>query len=282
MGREGKRTKAKQAKSKREASSKKKVGRGSSGSGVDVNVLRRQLDKLGCQLVTIDSDGNCLFRALSDQIYGDQSHFAEIRAVTSFATLVLESFQAQRIVEYIKHTKKSLNHLWKMRKSLITYVRSTAIDLICFQYCNRMMEDGVWGGNLELYVATQVWQHNIVVHQVDGNRTTIDCGENDADSFHICYYNDEHYDSVRSANDDLTGAPMPIELKDIESSKICVDTSQDANQESDPLLMMLSDFSHVPEDELVALWEQFNCDPNRVRQKLLSTKSKHALKKKKS
>ncbi|CAK4609368.1 unnamed protein product, partial [Aphanomyces euteiches] len=149
-------------------------------------------------------------------------------------------------------------------------------------YCNRMMEDGVWGGNLELYVATQVWQHNIVVHQVDGNRTTIDCGENDADSFHICYYNDEHYDSVRSANDDLTGAPMPIELKDIESSKICVDTSQDANQESDPLLMMLSDFSHVPEDELVALWEQFNCDPNRVRQKLLSTKSKHALKKKKS
>ncbi|KAH9094230.1 hypothetical protein Ae201684P_016842 [Aphanomyces euteiches] len=263
MGREGKRTKAKQAKSKREASSKKKAGRGSSGSGVDVNVLRRQLDKLGCQLVKIESDGNCLFRALSDQIYGDQSHFAEIRASTS------------------KHTKKSFNHLWKMRKSLITYVRSTAIDLICFQYCNRMMEDGVWGGNLELYVAAQVWQHNIVVHQVDGNRTTIDCGENDADSFHICYYNDEHYDSVRSANDDLTGAPMPIELKVIESSKICVDTSHDANQESDPLLMMLSDFSHVPEDELVALWKQFNFDPNRVRQKLLSTKSKHALKKKK-
>ncbi|CAK4066809.1 unnamed protein product [Aphanomyces euteiches] len=137
---------------------------------------------------------------------------------------------------------------------------------------------GTWNyTSLRKYGSTISW----FTKSVDGNRTTIDCGENDADSFHICYYNDEHYDSVRSANDDLTGAPMPIELKVIESSKICVDTSHDANQESDPLLMMLSDFSHVPEDELVALWKQFNFDPNRVRQKLLSTKSKHALKKKK-
>lgn len=42
-------------------------------------ILREELDKIGLRIVAIGADGNCLFRAFSHQIYGEEDHFKFIR-----------------------------------------------------------------------------------------------------------------------------------------------------------------------------------------------------------
>ncbi|KDO29533.1 hypothetical protein SPRG_05489 [Saprolegnia parasitica CBS 223.65] len=203
----------------------------------------------------MEADGNCLFRALSDQLHGDQTHFPVIR---------------KDIVQYIKDHQDDLEPFMEDEE---------AFD----HYCSRMADDGVWGGNLELYVASLLWQRHIVVHQVDGNRTTIDCGHAKARAWHVCYYNDEHYDSIRSVDDDLMSTPLPLPLP-VTEGKICVETGVDTSaQRERDLKALRTDFPTMDTDELESLFEQLQCDPAKVRQKLSAKtkKVKHMVKMKK-
>ncbi|OQS01873.1 hypothetical protein THRCLA_05683 [Thraustotheca clavata] len=240
MGREGKQRKLKRAKAEQKMSKKKNLIQTNSA---EIARLRQELHRLGLQLVTIDSDGNCLFRTLSDQLYGDQTHFPDIR---------------KEIVQYIKDHQENLEPFMEDEETFDNY-------------CRRMAEDGVWGGNLELYVAALVWKRRIVVHQVDGNRTTIDCGDPKAPEWHICYYNDEHYDSIRSADDDLTSAPLPVSLPN--EDKICVEITAD-NGEDKALESLKKEFPQMDVDELESLYHQLNSDPARVRKKLIAKNKK--------
>ncbi|ETV92824.1 hypothetical protein H310_13031 [Aphanomyces invadans] len=245
MGREAKKAKAK---AQRAAASKKKAGRGSSGAGTDVHAIRQELAKRGCQLVSIEADGNCLFRTLSDQIYGDQVHFASVR---------------QRIVAHIQAHRDDLEPFLEDEEEFD-------------HYCRRMADDGVWGGNLELFAAAQVWQCNIVVHQVDGKCTTIECGSADARSFHVCYYNDEHYDSIRSLDDDLTGPPIRFAHESAAAGKICVEIAPEVETPSKhtALARLAMEFPHTSEDDLVDLYKKLHCDVERVRRKLTKQAAK--------
>ncbi|KDO19649.1 hypothetical protein SPRG_14549 [Saprolegnia parasitica CBS 223.65] len=233
MGREGKQRKLKRAKAEKTASKK---NRGSHALGVDMRKLREQLARLELQLVTMEADGNCLFRALSDQLHGDQTHFPVIR------------------------------------KDIVQYIKDHQDDLEPF-----MEDEEALGGNLELYVASLLWQRHIVVHQVDGNRTTIDCGHAKARAWHVCYYNDEHYDSIRSVDDDLMSTPLPLPPPVTETG---ADTS--AQRERD-LKALRTDFPTMDTDELESLFEQLQCDPAKLRQKLSAKtkKAKHMVKMKK-
>jgi hypothetical protein len=40
------------------------------------------MSRLGLSLRDVEGDGNCLFRALSDQLYGEQNRHPEIRKLT--------------------------------------------------------------------------------------------------------------------------------------------------------------------------------------------------------
>ncbi|KAF0775446.1 hypothetical protein AaE_000854 [Aphanomyces astaci] len=104
---------------------------------------------------------------------------------------------------------------------------------------------------------------------VDGNCTTIDCGDAQAETFHVCYYNDEHYDSIRSIDDDLTGAPTQIRHDTAGSGKICVeDNASNTTSAKDTASRGIERVPHTPELQLVQLWAKLNCDENRVRRKL--------------
>lgn len=41
--------------------------------------VKEEISRLGLSLRDVEGDGNCLFRALSDQLYGDQSHHPDLR-----------------------------------------------------------------------------------------------------------------------------------------------------------------------------------------------------------
>ena len=43
--------------------------------------LKQQLQRFGLDIKEIEGDGNCMFRAISDQLCGDESMHGELRAL---------------------------------------------------------------------------------------------------------------------------------------------------------------------------------------------------------
>ena len=50
---------------------------------IDMVSFRQQLSRYGLKVKEMGADGNCLFRALSDQLKGDETHHEEFRAQCS-------------------------------------------------------------------------------------------------------------------------------------------------------------------------------------------------------
>jgi len=86
----------------------------------------------------VSSDGNCFFRALSDQRYGGESRHASLRASTVKYMLA----NREHFEPFIEDDEK-----WD-------------------PYIARMAEDGTWAGNMEVQAASHVCMANFCVHQV--------------------------------------------------------------------------------------------------------------------
>lgn len=125
------------------------------------------------------SDGNCLFRSIADQIYGDSNKHSDLR---------------QRVIKYMKENEE--------------YIKLFIDDDSTFDdYVELMSSDGEWGDNVELFCLSQVCHINIVVHQVEGPRFVIkyesnDINDNNNKIAHISYHGACHYNSVRNTDDD--------------------------------------------------------------------------------
>ncbi|CAM9829515.1 unnamed protein product, partial [Phaeothamnion confervicola] len=94
-----------------------------------------QMRRLGCQIRFIVGDGNCLFRALADQITGRQSDHTEIRA---------------KVVGYIEEQRELFEAFMEDDEPFGDYVE-------------RMRGGGEWGGHQELYAAAQHFGVHIIV-----------------------------------------------------------------------------------------------------------------------
>lgn len=90
---------------------------------------------LGWAVVQICKDGNCLFRAISDQLYTNELFHQDIR---------------RRLVDFIESDEK----LFK------PFIEDEEVA----DYCARLRKDGQWGGHLELYAAAKLFNIHIVVH----------------------------------------------------------------------------------------------------------------------
>jgi OTU domain-containing protein 3 len=89
------------------------------------------------------ADGNCLFRALSDQLFYDYgNHHVDVR---------------DEIVDYmVEHKDDFVVFLVLNDKD------SDEEDAEDFEaYCSEMRNDGTWGGNLELVAASKVYRYVI-------------------------------------------------------------------------------------------------------------------------
>lgn len=72
----------------------------------------------------------------------------------------------------------------------------------------------MWGGNQELYAAARLFQIYIVIH-LNALRMVIECDAlRPLRIIHVAYHGSDHYDSVRSKQDDENAdtSPQPIEL----------------------------------------------------------------------
>uniref|UniRef100_A0A7S3JRN2 OTU domain-containing protein n=1 Tax=Aureoumbra lagunensis TaxID=44058 RepID=A0A7S3JRN2_9STRA len=146
------------------------------GSNEDA-AFRTQLMTIGLEIIVVDSDGNCLFRALSDQLYCDSGQkWNQVR---------------QSIVEFERMNEDAIR----------PFVED---DEPWDEYLERMARDGEWGGNLELYAASQMYRCNIVIHQLQAPRLEILC-PNVSRTLHLSYHGESHYNSVKSTD----GAQLP-------------------------------------------------------------------------
>lgn len=145
----------------------------------------------GLYAFDVMGDGNCLFRALSDQYYGDGGK----------------------------------NHM-KIRQMTVDYMAEHADEFRMFitdetweQHLKRMRKDGVFGDQAEIVSFSRCANVDISIHQRDtepllirpngGDKDNRKSGEKNArPTLHIAYHYWEHYSSVRRIDGPYTGPPQ--------------------------------------------------------------------------
>ena len=95
---------------------------------------------LNLKIVQIEEDGNCLFRALSHQLYGSQDFYDVIRT---------------KCCEYIEHEKQFFGGFIGDLNGTVTFM----------DYLRNMTKDGTWGGNLELMALAEIYQKTIEIYR---------------------------------------------------------------------------------------------------------------------
>ncbi|KAL8473063.1 hypothetical protein ACS0TY_029391 [Phlomoides rotata] len=178
--------KAKNQKSKPSRQAKQNNTRKRGGKQNDVSELRAQLDVLGLKIIHVTADGNCFFRALADQLEGDEDEHQKYRSM---------------VVRFLK----------EKREMFEPFVE----DEVPFdQYCKSMEEDGTWAGHMELQAASLVTRTNICIHRHMSPRWYIQNFDiHETRMIHLSYHDGEHYNSVRAKEDTCSGPARPIVIK---------------------------------------------------------------------
>ncbi|XP_066344792.1 OVARIAN TUMOR DOMAIN-containing deubiquitinating enzyme 7-like isoform X2 [Miscanthus floridulus] len=157
------------------------------GKKGDMAQLRAHLDSLGLKIVEVTADGNCFFRAMGDQLEGNEEEHMKYRAM---------------VVEYIV----------KHREEFEPFIE----DEVPFEeYCDSMLKDGTWAGHMELQAASLLTRRNICIHMLNSPRWYINnfSGREATNMVHLSYHHGEHYNSVRLREDPCQGPAMPVVIK---------------------------------------------------------------------
>ena len=175
---------------------RKKKGCKSKNSGYSEEdaEFRRQLEANDFTIREMDADGNCMFRSLSDQLYGDygNKYYTDVR---------------EEVVNYLE------NHEDEFKFFVVDDDGKEDEDFSAsFQdYVSRMRQDGEWAGNTELVCASRFFQRNIVVFTAGGtlkidyepeqaNAGKKKVAQESAPSLYISYHDNDHYNSCHSSN----------------------------------------------------------------------------------
>jgi OTU domain-containing protein 3 len=160
--------------------------------------LEAQLRALNLTRRPVDADGNCFFRALADQKYGDESRHGELR---------------RDVVEHVREREES-------------YAPFVEDDESFEEYCERMAQDGEWAGHVEVCAATEVLKMGICIHQAGSPRWVAGAEVSDerVRTYHVSYEGSDHYNSVRVRNyrEEFPGGPLSVAvLRDEELVEVC-------------------------------------------------------------
>ncbi|XP_077224383.1 SEC-C motif-containing protein / OTU-like cysteine protease family protein isoform X3 [Tasmannia lanceolata] len=168
------------------------------GKQGDIAQFRSQLDALGLKVIQVTADGNCFFRALADQLEGNEEEHGKYRRM---------------VVEYIM----------KNQAEFEPFIED---DVPFDEYCKSMEKDGSWAGHMELQAACLVTRSNTCIHRGSWGMLTIflmqtmsprwyirNFVNQGARMIHLSYHDGEHYNSVRIKEDICSGPARPIVIK---------------------------------------------------------------------
>ncbi|NXL48831.1 OTUD3 protein, partial [Podilymbus podiceps] len=153
---------------------------GSGGGG-----LARQLRALGLKLREVPGDGNCLFRALGDQLEGHSRN-------------------------HLRHRQETVDYMIKQREDFEPFVED---DVPFEKHVTNLAKPGTFAGNDAIVAFARNNQMNVVIHQLNAPLWQIrGTDKNNVRELHIAYRYGEHYDSVRRINDD-SEAPAYLQME---------------------------------------------------------------------
>jgi len=137
--------------------------------GLNYHRLAERLQERGLQVRLVRGDGNCLFRALADQLYGSENHHGALRA------------------QVVDQLKASQEHY-----SVVIPGRFDA-------YLAEMAQDGSWGDHVTLQAAADAFGkriHLLTDHETQGFIKVFPRVQNSQKVLRLSFSSDLHYDSI--------------------------------------------------------------------------------------
>jgi len=166
--------------------------------------------KLGCTIVPMAGDGNCLFRSVSHQVYGDPELYHVVRA---------------KCVDYIEVEREFFSKF---------VVRG---DADFNSYLRNMRKDGEWGDHVEIQAISELYNRPVEVYAYNAEPIHVySRRDSEASDFRIpirlSYHFRSHYNSVvdldRYRSTLLSEAPGTFEDNVIQSIRLDRSRSPDS------------------------------------------------------
>lgn len=166
--------------------------------------------------LTLFASGNCLFNALSDQIFGDQTSHSVVRA------RVIDYMRAN--ADYYKqfidvHPGGGIRRNPK-RKNAGAYSTplnsgppptEADVDRVFESHLRSMAKGGTYGDNMEITAFSSAYDVDVKIYQRDFAYMVTGIGGHGEDGVrpvaHIAYHMWEHYSSIRNLDGPHTGLP---------------------------------------------------------------------------
>ncbi|XP_056130624.1 OTU domain-containing protein 3 [Lampris incognitus] len=150
-----------------------------------------QLQALGLKLREVPGDGNCLFRALGDQLEGHSRGHLRLR---------------QETVQYM------MSH----RQDFEPFVED---DVPFAQHLSNLAQPGTFAGNDAIVAFARSRQLKVVIHQLNTPLWEINGAEKQlCRELHIAYRYGDHYDSVRRIGDN-SESPAQLRIENLQNSR---------------------------------------------------------------
>lgn len=185
---------------------------------VDSDVIKSQLLTLGLTLREVPGDGNCLFRALGDQLDGHMGN-------------------------HYRHRQDTTTYMLDHREDFQPFVED---DLPFEKHISELSQSGTYAGNDAIVAFARLHQVTIVIHQpntplwqIKGWETceTLQTTEKNkkrknynnvpsSHQLHIAYHGGDHYDSVRRLGDT---SHIPANIQINVESEVHEGTNQSPN-----------------------------------------------------
>ncbi|XP_053705296.1 OTU domain-containing protein 3 isoform X2 [Synchiropus splendidus] len=162
----------------------------SGNGGAEFLSLANQLLALGLRLREVPGDGNCLFRALDDQLEGHSRNHLQLR---------------QETVQYMG------NH----RQDFEPFVDNS---LPFATHLHNLSQPGTFAGNDAIVAFARCQQVKVVIHQLNTPLWEINGTDKPVvRELHIAYRYGDHYDSVRRIGDN-TETPAQLRIEHLHDS----------------------------------------------------------------
>nr|POE72101.1 otu domain-containing protein 3 [Quercus suber] len=166
----------------------------------------------------VEGRGNCLFNALSDQIYGDQQQHAEIRARVIEYMREHAGYYKQFIDVHpgggIRRNPKRKNAGAYSSPANFVPPSPADIDRVFESHLQTMARGGVYGDNMEISAFCSAFKTDVKIYQRDfaymvtgGVKDENDPDEGNRPAAHIAYHQWEHYSSIRNLTGPHSGRP---------------------------------------------------------------------------
>ncbi|XP_074500691.1 OTU domain-containing protein 3 [Sebastes fasciatus] len=159
--------------------------------GAEIVSFSNQLQALGLKLREVPGDGNCLFRALGDQLEGHSRGHLRLR---------------QETVQFM------MSH----RQDFEPFVED---DIPFSQHLSNLSQPGTFAGNDAIVAFARSQQVKVVIHQLNTPLWEINGVEKQTcRELHIAYRYGDHYDSVRRTGDNSEN-PAQLRIENLQNSQ---------------------------------------------------------------